>query len=206
MVANQSFSTNEKFLFFFVMSNAKNEPLLIPSDRLTSHPTTRSPDPHSCPRAQFHQLQRRDADQAQAFYAEALKMHEAHDASLLAMARLQCEAGDVDRALQTAQMMLRLDAGHEEASAMLSDLMFRKGDVELAIGSFKTLLERKADHYSVLHRLMLLLRRAGRLPDAQRYLKAAAKSSPRAEFDAGLHYCQVSGPWRRWVVVVVPCH
>lgn len=118
-------------------------------------------------------------------------MHEAHDASLLAMARLQFESGDVDRALQTAQMMLRLDAGHEEASAMLSDLMFRKGDVELAIGSFKTLLERKADHYSVLHRLMLLLRRAGRLPDAQRYLKAAAKSSPRAEFDAGLHYCQV---------------
>jgi tetratricopeptide (TPR) repeat protein len=141
---------------------------------------------------QFHQLQRRDPDQAQAFYAEALKMHEAHDASLLAMARLQCESGDVDRALQTAQMMLRLDAGHEEASAMLSDLMFRKGDVELAIGSFKTLLERKADHYSVLHRLMLLLRRAGRLPDAQRYLKAAAKSSPRAEFDAGLHYCQVA--------------
>jgi tetratricopeptide (TPR) repeat protein len=45
-------------------------------------------------------------DQAQACYAEALKLHESHDASLLAMARLQSQAGEIDQALQTAQMLL----------------------------------------------------------------------------------------------------
>lgn len=78
---------------------------------------------------------------------------------------------------------------------MLSDLMFRKGDAELAMNAFKQLLEQKPNHYSILHRLLELLRRAGRLGDAQRYLKLAAKSSPRAEYDAGLHYCQGLFAW-----------
>jgi tetratricopeptide repeat protein 21B len=149
----------------------------------------------ACQMAQYYQQQRRDPEQALGFYSEALKLNENHAVALLAMANLQSQAGEVDRALQTTQTLLRVDPANEEASALLADLLFRKGDHELAIGSFKALLERKSDHYSVLQRLIHLLRRAGRLADATRFLKAAAKSSARAEFDAGLHYCQGLHAW-----------
>jgi hypothetical protein len=59
--------------------------------------------------AQHFSLRRHDAERAQAFYGEALRFNEAHDASLLAMAKLQTQAGEVDQALQTAQMLLVWD-------------------------------------------------------------------------------------------------
>ncbi len=144
--------------------------------------------------AQFHQTIHEN-DKAQQFYAEALKLNDGHDKSLLAMAKLQVDMADHEQAQQTAQVLMRVDPGNEEGALMLSDLLFRKGDHELAVGCFKSLLEKKPNHYSVLQKLILLLRRSGRLGDATRFLKAAHKSSARADYDAGLHYCQGLHAW-----------
>lgn len=56
---------------------------------------------------------------------------------------------------------------------------------------FQQLLEKNPGHYSALHKLILLLKRAGKLTDAPRFIKLAERSSPRAESDPGLKFCKV---------------
>lgn len=61
---------------------------------------------------------------------------------------------------------------------------------ETAIYHFQQLLERVPNHYRALSQLVSLLRRAGRLEDIPKFIKAAQRASPRASMDPGLHYCK----------------
>ncbi len=56
---------------------------------------------------------------------------------------------------------------------------------------FQKLLERNPTHYAALYKLILLLKRAGKLTDAPRFLKLAERSLPRADFDPGFKFCKV---------------
>jgi hypothetical protein len=56
---------------------------------------------------------------------------------------------------------------------------------------FQQLLEKNPTHYSALYKLILLLKRAGKLTDAPRFIKLAERASPRAENDPGFKFCKV---------------
>jgi hypothetical protein len=56
---------------------------------------------------------------------------------------------------------------------------------------FQQLLEKNPSHYSALHKLIMLLKRAGKLSDAPRFIKLAERATPRAESDPGLKFCKV---------------
>jgi len=88
--------------------------------------------------------------------------------------------------------MILLSSGKETeaASVMMADLMFRKNEYDQATNHFKQLLHDKPDNYASLERIVDLLRRAGKLQECQGYLDTAAKSSGRAELDAGYNYCK----------------
>jgi hypothetical protein len=58
---------------------------------------------------------------------------------------------------------------------------------------FQKLLERNPTHYAGLYKLILLLKRAGKLTDAPRFIKLAERSTPRAENDPGLKFCKARG-------------
>ncbi len=60
-----------------------------------------------------------------------------------------------------------------------------------AMFHFQKLLERNPTHYAALYKLILLLKRAGKLTDAPRFLKLAERSLPRADFDPGFKFCKV---------------
>jgi hypothetical protein len=66
---------------------------------------------------------------------------------------------------------------------------------------FQQLLEKNPSHYSALYKLIQLLKRAGKLSDAPRFIKLAERATPRAESDPGLKFCKV-----RRAVTPVPCH
>ena len=91
--------------------------------------------------------------------------------------------GDVRR-------ILREDEGNEEASLMLAELMFRKGHAETAIYHFQDLLEKNPGNYRALAQLVQLLRRAGRLDEASRFLKMAETASDNAAHRAGFHFAK----------------
>lgn len=57
----------------------------------------------------------------------------------------------------------RLNPENEEAMVMLADLLFRTSDSASATYHFTLLLERRPNNYTALHRLILLLKRAGKL-------------------------------------------
>uniref|UniRef100_A0A6I8PAD8 Tetratricopeptide repeat domain 21B n=1 Tax=Ornithorhynchus anatinus TaxID=9258 RepID=A0A6I8PAD8_ORNAN len=73
---------------------------------------------------------------------------------------------------------------------MMADLMFRKQDYEQAVFHFQQLLERQPDNYTILSRLIDLLRRAGKLEEVPRFLVMAEKHSSRAKLEPGFHYCK----------------
>lgn len=56
---------------------------------------------------------------------------------------------------------------------------------------FQSLLEKQPRHYDALQRLISLLKRAGRLSDAPKFLRMAERSSPKAVHENGFKFCKV---------------
>jgi len=73
---------------------------------------------------------------------------------------------------------------------MLAAIMLQRNEWEAAIFHFQEQLGKQPAHFKALAKLFQLLRRAGRLPEASKYLASAAKSSPRAALEAGYKYCE----------------
>eukprot|EP00742_Colponemidia_sp_Colp-10_P005614 GILJ01006001.1.p1 GENE.GILJ01006001.1~~GILJ01006001.1.p1 ORF type:complete len:1335 (+),score=250.67 GILJ01006001.1:335-4006(+) len=130
-------------------------------------------------------------------FNDALRHDETHEISILALAKLCMTRGQLEQCQAQCITLLRLDPANEQASMMLAELMLQKGEYEAATYYFQQLLEKKPNNYSALVDLIHLLRRAGKLGEAPRYLKLAEKSSPRANQEAGLHYCK--GVYNRYV-------
>ena len=65
---------------------------------------------------------------------------------------------------------MRIEPGSEAGSMMLADLMLQKNEWEAAIYHFQQLLEATPAHFKAMVKLLQLLRRAGRLKEASRFL------------------------------------
>lgn len=135
----------------------------------------------------------KDEEKAKSYYQEALKQDENHQNSRLALARLHLQKGELEECQSLCVQMSR--SHNEEASMMLADLMFRKNENESATFYFQQLLEHNPTRYTALEKLIQLLRRAGRLVDAPRFIKLAERSSPKAGFAPGLRYCKGLIAW-----------
>ena len=107
-----------------------------------------------------------------------------------ALAKLKLNLEDTEGCQAMCVRILREDEGNEEASLMLAELMFRKGHAETAIYHFQDLLEKNPGNYRALAQLVQLLRRAGRLDEASRFLKAAETASDDAAHRAGFHFAK----------------
>ncbi|PNW81978.1 hypothetical protein CHLRE_06g268800v5 [Chlamydomonas reinhardtii] len=139
----------------------------------------------------------RQFDRAMELYMEALRHHDTHVPSMLAVAKLHLANGDTDACQAQCVTLLKHDPDNEEASIMLAELMFHKEHYDTAIYHFQQLLERSPNHYGALAQLILLLRRAGRLEDVPRYFALAEAGSPKAVMDPGYHYCK--GIYNRYI-------
>lgn len=66
-----------------------------------------------------------------------------------------------------------------------------------AVFHFQQLLDRKPCHWAALSQLVLLLRKAGRLPEVAKFLTAAEAAAGRlGASEGGLHFCK--GLQQRW--------
>ncbi|KAG1671374.1 hypothetical protein FOA52_002984 [Chlamydomonas sp. UWO 241] len=140
--------------------------------------------------AEHYNKTSRERERAMEHYNDALRQCDTHAGSLLALARLQIAAGNMDQCQQLCVDLLKHDPDNEEASVMLAELMFHKENYDSAIFHFHQLMERSPTHYVALVNLIQLLRRAGRLEDVPRYFQLAEAHSPKAIMDPGFHYCK----------------
>ena len=127
-------------------------------------------------------------EKAVVFHNEALKQDDTHSRSMLALAQMYSDKGDLDGCEHQANALLKVDPANEEASMMLADIMFRRNNYEDATFHFQQLLEKKPGNYGALVQFIQLLKRAGRLYEAPQFFTAAEQHARRSE--PGLQYAK----------------
>jgi tetratricopeptide repeat protein 21B len=80
-----------------------------------------------------------------------------------------------------------VDPTNEEASFMVANLMLLKDQTDGAISTFINMLEKKPDNFIALSQLIQLMRKAGKLEEAKKYIDNAEKNISKST-DAGLGY------------------
>lgn len=158
---------------------------------------------------EYYETRERNLEYAVGYYGECLRHDDTHEKSILALARIHLVKNELDICEKQLQTLLRVDPANEEASMLMAELMMMlaaqggrsDGGVQEykdATFHYQTLLDKKPCNYTALSRLIFLLRRAGRLKDAPRYLQAAEKACTRAaDREAGLRFCK--GVYNRWI-------
>lgn len=137
----------------------------------------------------------KENDKAVSYYEETLKQDDSHIGARLALARHYLMKNDFDQCQQQCLTLTKFDPQNKEASMMLADLMFRKNEHDSATAYFKQFLEQNPTNYGAMDKLITLLKRAGRLQDAQHFIKNAEKSSAKAGYEYGLKYCKGLLAW-----------
>ncbi|XP_038607045.1 tetratricopeptide repeat protein 21B [Tachyglossus aculeatus] len=153
-------------------------------------PTQKQLASEICAELAKHSAAQRDYEKAIKFYKEALVYWDTDNKVMLELARLYLAQDDPDACQRQCALLLKNDQDNEAATMMMADLMFRKQDYEQAVFHFQQLLERQPDNYTILSRLIDLLRRAGKLEEVPRFLAMAEKHSSRAKLEPGFHYCK----------------
>ncbi|KAM5281394.1 tetratricopeptide repeat protein 21A isoform 2-T2 [Ctenodactylus gundi] len=142
-------------------------------------------------RMQFgeHYVAEKEYTKAAQSYKDALSYLPSDNMVVLELARLYLLQGHLDLCEQQCAVLLQTDQAHEAASMMMAELMFRKQKYEEAIKLYLQVLEKAPDNFSVLNKLVDLLRRSGKLDEAPTFLQLSKKASSRAPLEPGFNYC-----------------
>ncbi|XP_027691709.1 tetratricopeptide repeat protein 21A isoform X1 [Vombatus ursinus] len=142
--------------------------------------------------AQFGEqhLSERDYPKAVKAYKDALSYSPIDNKVMLELAQLYLIQGDLDACEHHCTILLQSDQSHETACVMMADLMFRKQKYDAAINLYRQVLEKAPDNFSVLNKLIDLLRRSGKLEDAPAFFELSKKVSSRIPLEPGFNYCK----------------
>lgn len=158
---------------------------------------------------EYYETRERNIEYAVGYYGETLRNDDTHEKSILALARIHLQKGELEVCEKQLMTLLRVDPANEDASILMAELMMmlasQGGRSDGGVQEYKdatfyyqTLLDKKPRNYNALSKLIFLLRRAGRLKDAPRYLLAAEKACTRSvDQEAGLRFCK--GVHYRWI-------
>jgi tetratricopeptide (TPR) repeat protein len=114
-------------------------------------------------------------------FEQALEKDSTHAAALAALARLDLDEGQVDRAIANASAAVAADAGQQEAAYLLAQVLTRQGKTEEAKDSLRALLREHADHVGAANDLAWQLAMEGReLDEALALAQRAARIQPVA--------------------------
>eukprot|EP01083_Nonionella_stella_P283179 963735_1 len=136
-----------------------------------------------------------DDVRSRTFFSEALRFYDGHEKSLLALAQIHFNSAEFDACKQQCNKLLKSESSREEALIMLADVMARKNEFDNAILHLQRLLEHNPCHYKVLVKMIKLSRRAGNVKEVTKYVQLAQRSSIKADYDSGLHYCKGLIDW-----------
>ena len=137
-----------------------------------------------------------DDGQATTYYGEALAAYSSHEASMVALSKLQLRTGKLTDCEETCNTLLRVGGAGSDATMIMGDLQFMKSNFEGATVQYRALLGKNANNYHAMEKLVQLLRRGGKLDEVPALFKKAEESDPRASSHAGLFY--VKGCYHRF--------
>ena len=114
-------------------------------------------------------------EQAVLYYHEALKASPASVQSLLALSQLHFALHDFDAAQATLTSLLRVQPQHRTASLLLAEIMYERAEHDQAIYHFTSLLHNDGARFDALAKMIDILKRAGRLQEAPRFIDVCEK-------------------------------
>ncbi|KAL9658433.1 hypothetical protein ABK040_005977 [Willaertia magna] len=130
-----------------------------------------------------------DTKKAIPLFNEALQNDETNEQSMLALAEIYLKDNDTEGCQSQCTSLLRMNKSHEQATIMMADIMFRNNRFDEAIDYFQNFLQQKPNNYNTLYKLITLLKRSGKLEEAEKFLDMAKKYSPKEQYDPGYHFC-----------------
>ncbi|XP_045392345.1 tetratricopeptide repeat protein 21A isoform X2 [Lemur catta] len=142
-----------------------------------------------------HYLAEKEYAKAVKAYKDALSYSPIDNKVVLELAQLYLLQGHLDLCEQHCAILLQTEKNHETASVMMADLLFRKQNYEAAVNLYRQVLEKAPDNFSVLRKLIDLLRRSGKLEDAPAFFELAKKVSSRVPLEPGFNYCRGIYRW-----------
>ncbi|KAL2804032.1 tetratricopeptide repeat protein 21A isoform 2 [Daubentonia madagascariensis] len=137
-----------------------------------------------------HYLAEKEYAKAVKAYKDALSYSPIDSKVVLELAQLYLLQGHLDLCEQHCAILLQTEKNHETASVMMADLLFRKQNYEAAINLYRQVLEKVPDNFSVLSKLIDLLRRSGKLEDTPAFFELTMKVSSRVPLEPGFNYCR----------------
>ncbi|XP_003794524.1 tetratricopeptide repeat protein 21A isoform X1 [Otolemur garnettii] len=142
-------------------------------------------------------LAEKDYAKAEKAYKDALSYSPIDNKVMLELAKLYLLQGHLDLCEQHCDILLQTEKNHETASVMMADLLFRKQNYEAAINLYHQVLEKAPDNFSILSKLIDLLRRSGKLEEAPAFFELAEKVSSRVPLEPGFNYCRGIYCWHK---------
>eukprot|EP00607_Mallomonas_marina_P008435 CAMPEP_0182424556 /NCGR_PEP_ID=MMETSP1167-20130531/10752_1 /TAXON_ID=2988 /ORGANISM="Mallomonas Sp, Strain CCMP3275" /LENGTH=1377 /DNA_ID=CAMNT_0024604441 /DNA_START=94 /DNA_END=4227 /DNA_ORIENTATION=+ len=124
------------------------------------------------------------------FLGEALQYNAQNTKAMYGLARIHHKQNEMEQCKQQCRKLLSADPSDENSAVMLSDVLFREGQVEEAVEPLQKLLKISPNNYVALERMIMLLRRIGRLPEVPAYISSAESHDKRSGSHAGLRYCK----------------
>jgi tetratricopeptide repeat protein 21B len=131
-------------------------------------------------------------ESAETFLNEALQHNPHNVKAMYALAKLKFRRGENDQCAIQCNKILSANSSDEAASVMLADILFKTEDSApgACLEPLQRLLIIHPNNYKALEKLLVYLRRLGRLEEAPPFMESAEKSDRRSGTHAGLHYCK----------------
>ncbi|KAI9346469.1 hypothetical protein BDR26DRAFT_855632 [Obelidium mucronatum] len=139
-----------------------------------------------------HSNQMNDINQALVYYNEAIHHYPLHQKSVLAICRLSITKNDLTTAQSQCTSLLRADPDNQAATIIMAELQFLNNSYSAAVSHYKTLLEKQPLQFSALQKAVEMMRRAGKMSDAQQFFDLVEKGSygRKILLSAGYHFCK----------------
>ncbi|XP_018408984.1 PREDICTED: tetratricopeptide repeat protein 21A [Nanorana parkeri] len=148
-----------------------------------------------CVQLAEHYLREKDYTNALKYFKDAISYHDTDNKVMLHLSRLFLIMDDLDSCEMQCNILLQDPRYKDEATMMMADIMFRKQHYDKAIEHFHQVLEKTPDNFTVLSKLINLLRRSGKLDDAPKFFDLALAASSRTTIEPGYNYCKGLHCW-----------
>lgn len=144
--------------------------------------------------ADYYEHAENNRDSAKEAYVDALRQCDSHKPSLLALAKLLSQKGELDACASACNRLLKIDPSNEEGTYLAAQTMFLRDSPEQGLGIFKSLLAIKPDNFHVLASFVSFAKKLGRVQETTDYIDNAAKIAGRSN-EPGIVY--VKGLYER---------
>ncbi|XP_077347338.1 tetratricopeptide repeat protein 21A [Lithobates pipiens] len=148
-----------------------------------------------CVQLAEYYLGEKDYTNALKYYKDAISYYDADNKVMLQLSHLFLTMDDLDGCEMQCNVLLQDPRYKDEATMMMADIMFRKQQYDKAIEHFQRVLEKTPDNFTVLSKLIDLLRRSGKLDDAPKFFDTALTASSRTTLEPGYNYCKGLHCW-----------